>query len=159
LHGLQRTRYVDWLCDWFHTSLDHLWDRDSVMSNELLQYVLSSNWLHVPRGLYRFLSPIDALVLAQLLHKANKIHAETKYGGWFWYTTKDLEIDLGFSRRQQTDSLARLRKKGLIDLKMTGTGQKKKRSIRINWNRLIPALDKSVKEFKKLNAKRTKKDD
>lgn len=126
-------------------------------------YMASGLFYLLPRPFMWGLDPIEAIILASILDKEERILGARGrvIHGWFYYTIEDLFVDTGVIERTQLRAVGRLVSKGYLFTKRLGLPAR--RFLKVNHPQLekdarewASKREEAVRTFKKKKARRIK---
>lgn len=82
---------------------------------------------------YRVYPHASATLLMYLWSKYRAVKAEERYGGWFYCPMKEICHNLGIAHQNQSRSMTDLKRRGVLELKKWGDGN---RMIRLNFDKI-----------------------
>jgi hypothetical protein len=118
-------------------------------------------WMQVPRSFLHFLTRDEAIALAALFDKADRVMSKERIiDGWFFYTMEDMLIDTGMDRNVQQRAINGLVEKKLIRKTRRGIPAKRFLKFRIKnikrqVRKAIDWVDEQKQERHKNKIKKT----
>ena len=110
----------------------------------------AGNWFMMPRVFLKIMKPQHALLLALLIdmeqvflnrEKAWLPSSLPSNERWFWCPAKDIRDSLGWGDDAQKRVMRWLKNESAIEVAFKG--QPAKRYVRINWDGLLPVINKA----------------